>query len=70
MSDALLLLPDFALIVCGFLICRFTPMGRPVWDSAERLVYYLLFPALLFTAIVRNPLALAGGLAQCRGRSA
>ena len=58
MSDALLLLPDFALIVCGFLICRFTPMGRPVWDSAERLVYYLLFPALLFTAIVRNPLAL------------
>ena len=58
MSDALLLLPDFALIVCGFLICRFTALGRPVWDSAERLVYVLLFPALLFTAIVRNPLAL------------
>ena len=62
MSDALLLLPDFALIVCGFLICRFTPMGRPVWDGAERLVYYLLFPALLFTAIVRNPLALGTAL--------
>ncbi len=62
MSDALLLLPDFVLIVCGFLICRFTPMGRPIWDSAERLVYYLLFPALLFTAIVRNPLALGTAL--------
>lgn len=62
MSDALLLLPDFALIVCGFLICRYTPMRRPVWDGAERLVYYLLFPALLFTAIVRNPLALGTAL--------
>ncbi len=58
MSDALLLLPDFALIVCGYLICRHTPLGRPVWDSVERLVYFLLFPALLFNAIVRNPLAL------------
>ena len=27
-----------------------------MWDGAERLVYYLLFPCLLFTAIVRNPL--------------
>jgi len=62
MSDALLLLPDFALIVCGFLICRYTALGRPVWDSVERLVYLLLFPALLFTAIVRNPLALGTAL--------
>lgn len=58
MSDALLLLPDFALIVAGCLICRYTPLNRPVWDSVERLVYFLLFPALLFTSIVRNPLAL------------
>ena len=56
MSNALLLLPDFLLILSGLLICRFTPMGRSVWDSAERLVYYVLFPALLFTAILRNPL--------------
>jgi malonate transporter len=62
MSDALLLLPDFALIVCGFLIYRYTALGRPVWDSVERLVYLLLFPALLFTAIVRNPLALGTAL--------
>ncbi|MBI5258389.1 MAG: AEC family transporter [Burkholderiales bacterium] len=56
MPDVLLLLPDFALIVCGYLICRYTVLNRPVWDGAEKLVYYLLFPALLFNAIVRNPL--------------
>jgi malonate transporter and related proteins len=62
MSDALLLLPDFALIVCGYLICQHTALGRPVWEAAERLVYHLLFPALLFQAIVKNPLALGTAL--------
>lgn len=62
MSDALLLLPDFALIVVGCLICRCTPLNRPIWDGVERLVYFVLFPALLFTAIVRNPLALGDAL--------
>ena len=52
----LLLLPDFLLIVCGFLVCRFTSLNRPVWDSAERLVYYLLFPVLLFNSILKSPL--------------
>lgn len=61
-SDALLLLPDFALIVLGYLICRHTPLNRPLWDGAERLVYYVLFPALLFYSIVRNPLDLAQAL--------
>ncbi|MBC7941606.1 MAG: AEC family transporter [Chitinophagaceae bacterium] len=56
MADPLLLLPDFVLIVVGWLICRHTALKRPVWDSVERLVYYFLFPALLFYAIVRNPL--------------
>ena len=56
MTDALLLLPDFALIALGWVVCRHTPLGRPVWDGVERLVYYLLFPALLFVSIVRNPL--------------
>lgn len=57
MPDALLLLPDFALIACGWAICRYTPLNRPVWDGAERLVYYVLFPALLFGSILRNPLS-------------
>lgn len=56
MHTALLLLPDFLLIVIGFLVCRYTMLDRSVWDGAERLVYYLLFPVLLFNSIVRNPL--------------
>ena len=56
MPDALLLLPDFLLIAAGYLICRHTPLDRPVWEAAERLVYHLLFPALLFSAILRHPL--------------
>ncbi|MBK1612725.1 transporter [Rubrivivax gelatinosus] len=57
MPDLLLLAPDFLLIIAGFLICRHTPLGRGVWDGAERLVYYVLFPALLFGSIVREPIA-------------
>jgi malonate transporter len=64
MADALLLLPDFLLILLGYLLCRHTPLNRPVWDGAERLVYYLLFPCLLFHSIVRNPLKL--GTAHAR----
>ena len=56
MSNAWLLLPDFVLIALGWLICRRTPLNRPVWDGVERLVYYVLFPALLFGAILRYPL--------------
>ena len=61
MSDALLL-PDFALIVLGWLICRHTPLNRPLWDGVERLVYFVLFPALLFNSILRHPLALDSAL--------
>jgi malonate transporter and related proteins len=56
MADPLLLLPDFLLIALGFAICRYTPLNRPVWDGTERLVYYCLFPVLLFTAIVKHPI--------------
>ena len=51
-----LLFPDFALIVLGYLLCRFTPINRSVWQSVEQLVYYLLFPVLLFHSITRNPI--------------
>ena len=56
MSNALLLLPDFLLIVVGFVLCRFSALNRPVWEAAERLVYYLLFPVLLFNSILKSPL--------------
>ena len=56
MTNAWLLLPDLMLIVVGLVLCRFTPLGRPIWDAAERLVYYLLFPTLLFNSILKSPL--------------
>ncbi len=62
MPDALLLLPDLLLIALGYVLCRHTPLGRPVWDGAERLVYYLLFPALLFNSILSHPVDLAQAL--------
>ena len=58
MPDILLLLPDFALIALGYVICHHTALNRPIWDSAEKLVYFLLFPCLLFYAILRSPMRL------------
>lgn len=56
MPNALLLLPDFLLIALGCALCRLTALNRPVWEAAERLVYYLLFPVLLFNSILKSPL--------------
>lgn len=56
MSHAWVLVPDFLLIAAGFALCRFTPLDRGVWDGVERLVYYLLFPVLLFNSVSRSPL--------------
>ncbi len=56
---AQLLFPDFSLILCGYLLCRYTSLDRRVWEPVEGLVYYFLFPVLLFQSIVRNPLDLA-----------
>ena len=53
-----LLLPDFALILLGYLVCRHTPLNRTVWEQVESLVYFVLFPVLLFQSIVRTPLDL------------
>jgi malonate transporter and related proteins len=57
MATAFLLLPDFLLIVLGYALARWSALDRPLWDGAERLVYYLLFPCLLFVAIVRQPIS-------------
>ncbi len=58
MNFAQLLLPDFSLILCGYLLCRHTALNRAVWEQVEALVYFFLFPVLLFYSIVRNPLDL------------
>ena len=56
MNYAQLLFPDFSLIACGWLLCRYTALNRKVWDQVDSLVYYFLFPVLLFHSIVRSPL--------------
>nr|WP_219339167.1 AEC family transporter [Tepidicella baoligensis] len=53
---AQLLFPDFSLILCGYLLCRYTPLNRKVWEPIESLVYFFMFPVLLFHSIVRTPL--------------
>ena len=59
MNYAQLLLPDFSLIICGYLVCRYTALNRTVWQQVESLVYYFLFPVLLFHSIVKSPLDVA-----------
>lgn len=56
MNFAQLLFPDFSLILCGYLVCRYTPLNRTVWQQVETLVYFLFFPVLLFQSIVKSPL--------------
>jgi malonate transporter len=53
---AQLLFPDFSLILCGYLVCRYTALNRTVWAQVETLVYFLFFPVLLFHSIVKSPL--------------
>ena len=59
MQAALTLLPDFALILLGFGLRRWRALGDHFWSGLEKLVYFVLFPALLFNAITKTPLSLA-----------
>lgn len=54
MSIATLLVPDFLLILIGFLLFRFAGWGDQFWAGVEKLVYYVLFPALLFYSTART----------------
>ena len=56
MNTALALLPDFALILLGMLLRRAMHLGDHFWAGLEKLVYFVLFPALLFHALVRTPI--------------
>lgn len=58
MSTALLLLPDFCLILLGFGLRRWMSLGDHFWVGVEKLVYFILFPALLVNAILKTRLDL------------
>ena len=59
LHDALLLFPDFALIALGYALMHLSALKRDVWSGVERLVYFVLFPALLFSTSVRATYTLA-----------
>jgi len=56
MSIASILLPDFSLILLGVILMRITRWGSEFWAGLEKMVYYVLFPALLFYSTSRTPL--------------
>src|SRR3569832_1003443 len=58
MSIATILVPDFTLILIGFLLMRFTRWGEEFWSGLEKMVYFVLFPVLLFYSTARTPLDL------------
>lgn len=59
MHTALALFPDFALILLGYALRRWMALGDHFWAGLEKIVYFVLFPALLFNAITKTPLSFA-----------
>ncbi len=51
----LLLFPDFAIIALGYLLKRFW-MAPSAWVTIEKLVYFVLFPCLLFFSVASSNL--------------
>jgi malonate transporter and related proteins len=54
MDAALLLLPDFLLIAFGAALRRAPAFDARFWSGVERLVYVVLFPALLFRSLATS----------------
>ncbi len=57
MSVALLVFPDFMLVALGWALRHKLNFSREFFPGAERLVYFVLFPALLSQSILRTPIS-------------
>ena len=55
MSIVAILLPDFSLILLGWILFQRAGWGVDFWSGLEKMVYFILFPALLFHATSRTP---------------
>ncbi len=60
MSVIQLVLPDFMLIALGWLLLHKLNFSAEFFRAAEKLVYFVLFPALLFQSISQAPLSASG----------
>ncbi|AXA72990.1 hypothetical protein A7J71_06150 [Achromobacter insolitus] len=69
MSVALLVFPDFMLVALGWALHHKLNFSREFFAGTERLVYFVLFPALLFQSILRTPIT-AGNAAMLLQASA
>jgi malonate transporter and related proteins len=75
MSTALVILPNFLLILIGLGLAHSRRLEPAFWDGLEKFIYYILFPALLFRSLIRThidvaiaaPLILSGALTMFAG---
>lgn len=56
MNVILLILPDFLLIALGWVLLHKLGYEKRFFDGAEKLVYFVLFPALLFHSVTSTPI--------------
>lgn len=62
-----LVLPDFMLIALGWMLLHKLNFSAEFFRTAEKLVYFVLFPALLFQSITQTPLSAAGAWTLFQG---
>ena len=58
MSVILLILPDFFLIALGWMLLHKLRFSANFFRELEKLVYFILFPALLFQSITKTPISI------------
>lgn len=58
-----LIVPDFSLILLGLALRRHSSLAPQFWAQLEKLIYYVLFPALLFGALARMHPGFAAAMA-------
>lgn len=62
MAITLILLPDFALILFGYLLRRLDYFSGEFWLGLEKFIYFVLFPPLLFRALAGREIDLLGSV--------
>lgn len=59
MQTFLVILQPFILIALGLALSRHPMFPKPFWSGVEKLVYYVLFPPLLFNSVSRADLTVS-----------
>lgn len=70
MSVILLILPDFFLIALGWMLLHKWKFKPEFFRELEKLVYFVLFPALLFQSLTKTPISLGDALELLKATAA